>query len=137
MLLICVYASDEKEGLGGHAISNIAPNSAILCKNVQKFEIFENTACKKLQEDDLSSNQEGSSPLLSQLSSTVVRQLLDLKGKEKRSTVGSKKREKKSIVRSKKMLKNEEEKNRKSKELTFAERNVWMTKTSGCKENYQ
>ena len=64
-------------------------------KKVQKFEIFENTACKKLQEDDLSSNQEGSSPLLSQLSSTVVRQLLDLKGKEKRSTVGSKKKRKK------------------------------------------
>ena len=55
------------------------------------------------------------------------------KKREKRSTVGSKKREKRSTVGSKtKLLKNS-----RSKELTLADRNVWMTKTRGCKENCQ
>ena len=69
---------DEKEGLGGTCNFQIAPNSAILWQNVQKLTYLKplHTACTK------SSNQEGSTPLLSQLSTTVVRQLLDLK-KEK------------------------------------------------------
>ena len=48
---------------------------------MQNFEIFENTL-NNLQEIGPSSNQEGSSPLFSQLSATVVRQLLDLKRKK-------------------------------------------------------
>ena len=90
---------------------------------MQKFEIFENTL-NNLQEIAPSSNQEGSSPLFSQLSATVVRQLLDLKKEKKDQLLDLKKI-------------NAQKQNSRSKELTLADRNVWMTKTRGCKENCQ
>ena len=62
-------------------------------KNVQKFEIFENSL-NNLQEIGPSSNQEGSSPFLSQLSTTVVRQLLDLKKERKDQQLDLKRQEK-------------------------------------------
>jgi len=51
-----------------------------LAKCAKKLDIFETTAHNCLHK--MSSNQEGSSPLLSQLSTTVVRQLLDFGGEE-------------------------------------------------------